>query len=388
MPLSHLTVLDLTLARAGPTAVRQFADWGANVIRIEPPAGGASPVLDGRHTPDFQNLHRNKRAINLNLKDPDGHAVFLDLVRDADVVLENMRSDVKFRLGIDYESLRAVNPRIVYGSISGFGQTGPYATRPGMDQVTQGMGGLMSITGLPGDGPVRVGIPISDLSSGVYLALGCCIALLERERSGEGQWVTTSLLESMISMLDFQASRFTMKGDVARQAGNDHPTLIPMGTFPTADGHMNVCAPGAIRFERLCEIIGAAELAEQAEYATAALRSSNRVALNAAIAERTATEPTAHWIPLFNDAGMPCGPIYSIGEMFADPQVEHLDMQAPVDHASLGQFNIVRNAVSMSRTPHEVRTAAPEPGEHTDDVLREVGLTDEQITALRERGIV
>ena len=387
MPLSHLRVLDLTLARAGPTAVRQFADWGADVIRIEPPSAGDS-VLDGRHGPDFQNLHRNKRAITLDLKSERGHAIFLDLVRDADVLIENMRSDVKHRLAIDYETLRAVNPRLVYGSLSGFGQDGPYATRPGMDQVTQGMGGLMSITGEPGQGPMRVGIPISDLSAGIYLALGCCMALIERERSGEGQWVTTSLLESIIAMLDFQAARWTMQGEVAPQAGNDHPTLIPMGTYPASDGHFNICAPGSDRFRKLCEIIGAPELAAHPDYQSADDRSTHRRELNAAISAHTVVEPMSHWIPRFNDAGMPCGPINSIDETFADPQVQHLRMRAGVEHPSLGSFDIVRNAVSMSRTPHEIHRPAPERGQDTDDVLRDVGLTETQIAELRQRGVI
>ncbi|MEM7096307.1 MAG: CoA transferase [Actinomycetota bacterium] len=387
MPLAHIKVIDLTLARAGPTAVRQFADWGADVIRVEPPAHGDT-VLAGRDGPDFQNLHRNKRAITIDLKSAEGHALFLDLVRDADVLIENMRSDVKHRLGIDYETLRELNPRLVYGSLSGFGQDGPYATRPGMDQVTQGMGGLMSITGQPGTEPTRVGIPISDLSAGVYLALGCCIALLERERSGEGQWVTTSLLEAVIAMLDFQAARWTMTGEVPPQAGNHHPTLIPMGTFPTSDGHINICAPGDDRFTRLCDIIGAPELLDDPDYATSADRSRNRDALNAAIAARTSNEPMAHWIGPINDAGMPCGPINSIDETFADPQVEHLAMRADVDHPRLGGFDIVRNAVSMSRTPHHIERAAPDRGQDTDEVLAEMGLRPEQIAELRERGIV
>ena len=387
MPLEHIKVIDLTLARAGPTAVRQFADWGADVIRVEPP-GSASAVLDARHGPDFQNLHRNKRAITIDLKTTEGHALFLDLVGDADVLIENMRSDVKHRLGIDFATLQEINPRLVYGSLSGFGQDGPYATRPGMDQVTQGMGGLMSITGEPGAGPMRVGVPISDLSAGMYLALGCCIALIEREQSGKGQWVTTSLLESIISMLDFQAARWTMTGDVPLQAGNDHPTLIPMGTFPTADGHINICAPGDDRFARLCDIIGAPELVDHDDYATSPDRSRNRLALNAAIGERTATQPMAHWIPLINEAGMPCGPINTIDETFADPQVEHLGMRATVDHPTVGSFDIVRNAVSMSRTPHRVERAAPDRGQDTDEVLAEMGLTAEQVAELRSRNII
>jgi len=294
-------------------------------------------VLDARHGPDFQNLHRNKRAITIDLKTDEGHALFLDLVRDADVLIENMRSDVKHRLGIDFETLHEINPRLVYGSLSGFGQG---------------------------------------------------IALIEREQSGKGQWVTTSLLESIISMLDFQAARWTMEGEVPPQAGNDHPTLIPMGTYPAADGHINICAPGNDRFARLCSIIDAPELVDHPNYASSADRSRNRVALNAEIAARTATKPMAHWIPLINDAGMPCGPINSIDETFADPQVEHLAMRASVDHPQLGAFDIVRNAVSMSRTPHRVERAAPDRGQDTDEILAEMGLTVDQIAELRTRNII
>ena len=388
MPLSHLTVLDLTLARAGPTAVRQFADWGANVIRIEPPTRGDSLTGDNEDDPDFQNLHRNKRAITINLKTPEGLALFMELATAADVIIENMRSDVKHRLGIDYASVAAVNPGIVYGSLSGFGQDGPYATRPGVDQIAQGMGGLMSITGIPGHGPVRVGIPISDLTSGMYLAMGCLTALLERERSGKGQWVTTSLLEAQIAMLDFQAARWTMNNEIPSQAGNDHPTLIPMGTFPTSDGYMNLAAPNTGRFRALCTAIGANKLAENPDYATGPLRSTNRDALNAAIAEHTAKQPTAHWIRVLNDVSIPCGPINSIDETFADPQVQHLEMATPVEHPRLGEINIVRHTVSMSRTPHDIHRHAPGTGEHTNEVLAEFGLAHDRIAALRDSGAI
>jgi len=388
MPLSHLKVLDLTLARAGPTAVRQFADWGANVIRIEPPFAGDSLIGDGEDDPDFQNLHRNKRAIALDLKHPDGHALFMELAAGADVIIENMRSDVKHRLGIDYDSVAAINPGIVYGSLSGFGQDGPDANRPGVDQIAQGVGGLMSITGIPGQGPVRVGIPISDLASGMYLAMGCLTALLEREKSGRGQWVTTSLLEAQIAMLDFQAARWTMKGDVPSQAGNDHPTLIPMGTFPTADGHMNLAAPNTGRFRQLCDVIGAGALADDPNYATSALRSENRDTLNASIGTHTSSQPTSHWITVLNQAGIPCGPINSIDQTFADPQVQHLGMSTPIDHPRLGEITIVRHAVSMNRTPHSISRHSPDTGEHTDEILAEAGLSKDRIAALRASGAI
>jgi len=388
LPLSHITVLDLTLARAGPTAVRQFADWGADVISIDPPTAGTSPTGDNRAGSDFQNLHRNKRSITIDLKTPQGHALFMDLAANADVVIENMRSEVKFRLGVDYESVRAVNPRIVYGSISGFGQDGPDANRPGVDQILQGVGGLMSITGPEGAGPLRVGIPISDLASGMYLAMGCFVALIERERSGVGQWVTTSLLEAQIAMLDFQATRWTMDHEVPEPAGNHHPTLLPMGTFPTSDGHMNLAAPNTARFRQLCEAIGAPAIADNSDYATTALRSTNRQALNADIAEHTQREPATHWVAALNEIGIPCGPINSIDQTFADPQVKHLEMAVPVEHGTLGEINIVRNAVNMSRTPHRVDRPAPDRGEHTDEILTEAGLSSDDIAKLRAAGAI
>ncbi len=337
--LSNLKVLDLTRVRSGPTCARQLADWGADVIRVEMPAeieGGDAPG-GPRHGSDFQNLHRNKRSLTLNLKAEEGRAVLLKLVETADVLIENFRPDVKTRLKIDYETLREVNPRLVYASISGFGQDGPYAKRPGFDQIAQGMGGLMSITGLPGQGPVRVGIPIADLTAGLFTANGILVALLERERSGEGQWVQSSLLQAQIAMLDFQAARWLVEGEVAPQAGNDHPTSIPTGVFPTSDGYINIAATGQRIWERLCDAIGTPELAAHPDYADAAGRSANRKALNAAISEKTAQESTEYWVAKFNDTGVPSGPIYRIDEVFADPQVQHLGMSWEVESPALGK---------------------------------------------------
>ncbi len=304
LPLSRFTVLDLTHARAGPTAVRQLADWGANVIKIERRGDDGRDVTGARRDGfDFQNLHRNKRSLTLDLKTKDGLAIFMDLAKDADVVVENFRSTVKHRLGVDYESVKKINPRIVYGSISGFGQTGPYAARPGVDQIAQGMGGLMSITGLPGQGPVRVGIPIDDLCAGILLAQGILMALLERETSGEGQWVHTSLLEAQIFMLDFQGSRWLMAGEVAKQAGNDHPTGIPTGVFPTSDGQINIAASGDHMFRRFCEAADAMSLLDNPDYATGLARSKNRKALNETIGEITKKRPAAYWVELMNEVG-------------------------------------------------------------------------------------
>jgi crotonobetainyl-CoA:carnitine CoA-transferase CaiB-like acyl-CoA transferase len=389
LPLSRYTVLDLTRARAGPTAVRQLADWGANVIKIEEPGeqDGDGGPFDRRHGPDFQNLHRNKRSITLNLKSPDGVAVFKRMVENADVVVENYRPGVKHRLGIDYESLRKLNPRLVYASISGFGQEGPYKNRPGLDHVVQGMGGLMSITGLPGQGPVRAGIAISDSSAGLYCAFGIVLALLEREHSGEGQWVQTSLLQALIAMLDFQAARWLVSKEVPPQAGNNHPTAIPTGVFKTADGHINIAASGNL-YERLCRALGAPELIKHPDYADFKLRQKNRDALNEEITARTVTKRSAEWIELLNQAGVPCGPIYTIDEMFGDPQVQTLAMAQPVEHYKLGKIDIVGQGVKLVRTPARVRTAAPDRGADTREVLAEFGYDAATIEDLQRRGVV
>lgn len=389
-PLARFKVIDLTRVRAGPTAVRQLADWGAEVVKIEMPDGveGGEELGGPRHGPDFQNLHRNKRSLTLNLKDPEGLDILRRLVAQADVLVENYRPDVKDRLGIGYETLRRVNPRLVYGSISGFGQDGPYRERPGFDQIAQGMGGLMSITGLPGQGPVRAGIPIADLTAGIFCAMGILIALLEREVSGEGQWVQSSLLQAQIAMLDFQAARWLIAGDVPGQAGNDHPTSIPTGVFPTADGHMNLAASGQAIWTRFCRAAGAAHLLQNPDYADDARRSANRQALNAEIAQVMKRRPTAEWVEILNAAGVPCGPIYAIDQVFADPQVQHLGIAQPVTHPRLGPIKVVGQAVSLSRTPSRIETATPEKGQHTEEILRALGYDAPAIAGLRQRKVV
>ncbi len=387
LPLARFKVVDLTRVRAGPTCVRQLADWGADVIKVEA-VGGDGGLGGERHGPDFQNLHRNKRSITLNLKTPEGLEILKALVRNADVLVENYRPDVKFRLGIDYESLKPVNKRLVYASISGFGQTGPYRERPGVDQIAQGMGGLMSVTGLPGQGPVRVGIPIADLTAGIFCAMGILVALLEREQSGEGQWVESSLLSAEIAMLDFQAARWLMAKEVPGQAGNNHPTNIPSGVFRTKDGHINIASAGQEMFQRFCTAAGLKSLLDDAQFNTAKARSKNRDKLNAIMEEVTATKSSAEWIDILNQAGVPCGPIYRIDETFADPQVKHLGIAQGVDHPTLGRIDLVGQAVTLSRTPSQLRTATPERGEHTDAVLRDLGYDDAAIARLRQAGVV
>ena len=388
LPLAHIKVLDLTRVRAGPTAVRQLADWGADVIKIEQPGDGGGTLGGARHGPDFQNLHRNKRSLSLNLKSDQGREIFFKLVNDADVVVENYRPDVKFRLGIDYEKVKAVNPRVVYASISGFGQDGPYGHLPGFDQVAQGMGGLMSITGLPGQGPVRAGIPVADLSAGLYTALGILTALIGRQHTGTGQWVQSSLLEAQIAMLDFQAERWLLDGEVAPQAGNNHPTGIPTGVFATADGHINIAATGAAIYERFCEVMQRPNWLTDERFRSPGSRSKNRDAMNAEIEGITVGRSSEAWIKAFNDAGVPAGYIYSIDEVFNDPQVKHLQMASPVHHPELGDISLVAQPVTLSDAPFRIRSATPKLGEHTDEVLGAIGYTDGEIEQFRLNEVV
>jgi len=389
LPLARYTILDLTRARAGPTCVRQLVDWGARAIKIEMPGGRDGDGMGGnRHGFDFQNLHRGKEALTLNLRDAEGVAIFKRLAKDADIIVENYRPDVKRRLGIDYEDIRAINPRIIYGSISGFGQSGPYRDRPGVDQIAQGMGGLMSITGLPGQGPVRVGIPIADLCSGIFLAQGILVALIERETTGQGKWVHTSLLEAQLSMLDFQASRWLMAKEVAPQAGNNHPTGIPTGVFETRDGHINIAAAGDDLYDRLCKAIERPDLRTDERFATARARSKNRDQMMAVLMPVTRQKSSAEWIKILNDAGVPCGPIYRIDEAFADPQVQHLQMAQPVRSPALGDLTIVGHPVSHGSRRLPIRKAAPELGQDNDAILGRLGFSKEQITDLAKRGVI
>jgi len=388
LPLTGIKVLDLTLARAGPTCVRHLADWGADVIKVEPPHAEGEDIVGRRHDSDFQNLHRNKRAICLNLKDPEGHAAFMRLVETADVVVENMRPAVKHRLKVAWDDVYAVNPRIVYGSISGFGQDGPYGVRAGVDQIAQGMGGLMSITGLPGQGPVRVGIAIADLTAGNLLALGIMMALFDRTRTGVGRWVTTSLLEAQLFMLDFQATRWLIDGEVPPQAGNDHPTGVPTGVFPTSDGHINIAGSSDRMWERICDAVERSEWKAKPEWKAGRDRRTNRAAISAAIAGVTQHKPSDHWVALFEEAGIPCGPIYTIDQVFADPQVKHLGMARPMHSPKLGTLNVLASPINITGAEKDIRLPTPELGAQTEEVLRSAGYTEREISEMRRKGII
>jgi crotonobetainyl-CoA:carnitine CoA-transferase CaiB-like acyl-CoA transferase len=389
LPLSRFTVLDLTRVRSGPAAVRQFADWGANVIKIEEPGdvpddkpGGSSQFAD------YQNTHRNKRSVTLNLKHPEGKALFMEMVKQADVVIENYRPNVKFKLGIDYESLRKVNPRIILASVSGFGQDGPYVDRPGLDQIAQGLGGIMSVTGEPGRGPMRAGIPVADLTSGLFCAIGTLVALLEREESGEGQWVQSSLLQAQVWMMDFQIMRWLMNKEIPGQTGNNHPTTAATGVYPTSDGFINLAAMGTEMFVRLVKALGRPEIAEDARFKDIKTRGQHRPALNELIAECTKEKPSAYWIDVFNKEGVPCGYIKNVKETMEDPQVVHLGMAKKLQHPKLGEISVVNQAVIMSRSKRDVFTAAPDRGEHNHEVYAEFGISADRVNALAKAGAI
>ncbi len=388
--LSHITVLDLTRVRSGPTAVRQLADWGANVIKIEAPESIEPDGALGakRDTADFQNLHRNKRSLTLNLKEKEAIDIFYKLLESSDVVIENFRPDVKDRLGINYEDLKKINPRIILGSISGFGQDGPYGKRPGFDQIAQGMGGLMSITGAPGEGPMRVGIPVADLTAGLFCAMGIQTALIEREKSGIGQWVNTSLLQAQIFMLDFQAARWLAEKTIAGQAGNNHPTSVPTGVFKTSDGSINLAVAGETIFRRFAESIDKKEWLDMDEFKDAKSRLKNRDYLNELIEEITILKTSEEWVEILEKVGCPCGPIYSIDQVFDDPQVKHLGIAKPIDTSPFGKTELVSQPFNLSRTPSEFKQRPPEKGEHTEEILLDLGIKSEQLKDLIDRKII
>ncbi len=391
LPLDHLLVLDLTAFRSGPTAVRQLADWGARVITIERPAtDAAGGALGARLGSDFQNLRRNNESLTLDLKAPEGKAVFLQLVERADVVVENFAPGVTVRLGLDWDALRQVNPGLVYGSISGFGQDGPWARRPGYDQVAQGMSGLMSVTGLPGQGPVRSGHAVADSSSGIYLSFGILAAIIRRERTGEGAWVRTSLLEALVAMMDFQAARVLIEGDVPGQQGNHHPVAVPMGTFPASDGVFNL-APGTnAHFGAVCRVLGHPEWADDERFAKPGGRARNRAEVNRMISEVTSTKPAGEWIEAFVAEGVPAGPVLDLGEMWAHPQVQALGLAQPIEHPTRGAVAVVGQPITFGDDPENrgVRRPAPTLGEQTDDILAELGYDTTQIDALRTAGVI
>jgi len=388
LPLTGLKVIDLCLARAGPTCVRHLADWGADVIKIEPTEDLRGDT-DKRHGFDNQNLHRNKKSMRLNLKSPEGHAVLMKMVKDADVVVENWRPDVKHRLKVSYEDLKKVNPKIILGSNSGFGQDGPIAKRGGVDQIVQGMSGLQTVTGEPDSGPMRTGIAVGDLTAGNLLALGIMMALYQRDRTGEGRWVQTSLLESLVMMMDFQAARYLIKGQVAKPAGNMHPTGDTTGVYPSSDGHFNIAGSSQKMWLKICEVLGKPEWTQPGhKWETKDLRFKDRVNVQAAMGEVTKTKPMDYWIKAMEAAGVPCGPIYTVDKVFADEQIKYLGMAQPVKHPKLGEINIVASPLQFVGASRAIRMYTPDIGQHTEEIMHGLGYTDQQIAELRKANAI
>jgi formyl-CoA transferase len=386
--LARFRVIDLTQVRAGPTACRQLSDWGADVIQVQMPDHmRGDDTLGGQDGSDYQYTHRNKRSITLNLKEPEGIAILKRLIASADVVVENFRPDVKFRLGIDYETLSKDHPGLVYASISGFGQSGPLAERPGFDQIAQGVSGLMSVTGKAGDGPMRVGIPIADLCAGIFAAQGVLVALLERDISGKGQWIQTSLLESVIYMMDFQNSRWLIDGDIPTQAGNYHPTSIPTGVYKAKDGYMNIAVFGSKIWERFCDILGAPEWVTDERYKDKQGRSINRDSINAEINRRLASQDRAYWVERFNTGGVACGLINDVKGVFEEPQVQHLGIVKDVVSLHHGPQKMVGQPMQLGRTPSTIVRSAPKRGEHSEEILKELGLEAAELASLKSKGV-
>ncbi len=391
LPLENVTVIDLTRHRAGPFTSRLLGDWGATVIKVEEPTDKGDSMGGSRHGFDFQNLHRNKKSLTINLKKEEGQVVFKRLVKNADILLENFRPEVKFRLGADYETLKSINSRIICGSISGFGQSGPYSGRPAVDQIVQGMSGLMSVTGTNDSGPLRVGAAISDVSAGMALAHAVLLALFQREKTGEGQWVYTSLLESTLSVLDFQVARYLADGYVPVSAGNDHPTLMPTGLFKTADGQVNIAAAEDDKFKLLCKILDITNICDCPDYVDVTARSLNRKQLVQAIEQVTSTCTSNELIELLNEAGIPCGPVYNVGEIMSDKQLEHLDIKCSVKHHKLGDLSLLGQPIHLGGCTEcsTIRFAAPEHGQHTRDILVDMlGFTEDEVKSLQEINVI
>ena len=387
--LKKFKVLDLTRARAGPTCVKQFSDFGADVIKIEMSAKtGTSQFSGTRSGPDMQNLHRNKRSMTLDLKNPVGRDIFYRLVKTADVVVENFRPDVKLRLAIDYETLKKINPRIILVSISGFGQDGPYLKRPMFDQIAQGMSGIMSVTGALGGGPMRAGVAITDITAGYIAACGALTALLEREVSGQGQWVQSSLVQAGVAMMDFQAARYLMEGDVALQVGNDHPTSMPTSCYQSSDGYMNVAATGEAMWLSLCDVIEHPHLKDDPRFHSESMRVKHRTELSQTLIPIFKAKPKAYWVERLNAVGVPTGPIYDMAEVFNDPQVISQAMSVEVSHPSKPPLKLVNQAVKLSRTPAKITKQTPDLGEHSDEILKELYYTEEEILEFKKQEVI
>jgi len=389
--LDGVRVLDATQVMAGPFCTMLLGDLGADVVKVEPPEGDTTRTMAGSRgteSPGFWSINRNKRGIVLNLKDARGQEIFRALAARADILVENYRPGAMAALGLGYADLRALNPALVYASISGFGATGPYATRGGFDLVAQGMSGIMSVTGEAGQAPVKCGVPLTDLGAGLLALQAVLAAYVHRLRTGEGQHVDTSLLEAGIALSVWESAQYFSGGGVPEPMGSAHRMFAPYQAIRCADGHINLGAANARTWERLARALGRADLLERPEYRAAEDRVRNRRRLAEEIEAVTATRPRAHWLKLLDEEGIPCGPILDYAEVFADPQVRERGMVQEMDHPEGGRIRVVGPAVKLSETPARLRRPSPRLAEHTAEVLRELGYADAEVQALAAAGVV
>jgi crotonobetainyl-CoA:carnitine CoA-transferase CaiB-like acyl-CoA transferase len=389
--LEGIRVLDATQVMAGPFCTMLLGDLGADVIKVEPPEGDTTRTMAGSRgteSPGFWSINRNKRGVVLDLKDPRGQEVFRALAARADILVENYRPGAMDALALGYEELHGINPGLVYASISGFGATGPYASRGGFDLVAQGMSGIMSVTGEPGRAPVKCGVPLTDLAAGLLALQAILAAHIHRLRTGEGQRVDTSLLEAGIALSIWESAQYFSGGGIPEPMGSAHRMFGPYQAIRCADGYVTLGAANKRTWERLATALGRPDLVDRPEYAEAADRVRNRLRLAEEIEAVTATQPRAHWMQVLEDAGVPCGPILDYEEVFADPHVRERGMVQEMDHPEGGRVRVVGPAVKLSETPARLRRPSPRLGEHTAEVLREIGYSEADIQALAASGAV
>lgn len=402
--LSHLRVLDLSRVLAGPWASQILGDLGAEVIKVERPQTGddtrtwGPPFFQGDdHHAEisayFLSANRNKQSLALDLTHPEGQALIRKLVAESDVVLENFKVGGLKRYGLDYESLKRVNPKLIYCSITGFGQDGPYANRPGYDFLIQAMGGLMSITGQPdgepGSGPMKVGVALTDIITGLYATIGVLAALTHRDRTGEGQHVETALLDVQVACLANQAMNYLTTGKAPARMGNAHPNIVPYEDFPTADGNMVLTVGNDLQFARLCEVLGKPEWATDERFATNQARVANRKELIPKLRQATVMRSTREWVDVLEDARVPCGPVNTLDQVFEDPQILARGMRQKIVHPILGGVPTVGNPIKLKLTPVEYRTAPPLLGEQSAQILqRVIGLSEQEIKTLRSKRVI
>jgi len=387
--LEGLRVLDVTQVMAGPFCAMLLADLGADVIKVEPPAGDSTremPGAVGTDSPSFNAVNRGKRSIVLNLKAGDGRDAFLRLARTADILIENYRPGVMDALGLGYGTLSALNPRLIVASISGYGQTGPERAKGGFDLIAQGVSGIMSITGEPGGAPVKAGVPLTDLSAGLFALVGILAAVEHRHRTGAGQQVDTSLVDAGVALSVWEATEYFSGIGVPAPLGSAHRMNAPYQAIRCADGYITLGAANERLFRRLSEVLGHSEWVHQPEFADNASRVAKRKLLAERIEEITAEQPRSHWLALLEANDIPCGPINNYAQVFADRQVVAREMVFETEHPTLGRLKTLGSPIKMSATPPDVSRRAPQLGEHTDDVLREAGFSSSEIAALRQSG--